>query len=186
MTDESLLKAPDDPLRRDVDALNFQVEKSMRYHKRMEGFYGWARAFFVFAFILCSSAAAAKWLEWLPLLGFAAIAFAAANHAWNPAGRERNHKDLHKRFNRLAIDIRGTHWTTELFNTWAVERLAIEEDEPLVFKALEADCDNEVRYAWDRTEEVVEIGRWSKFTMYFLRHSKKQYELTRLPKEQSS
>ena len=172
MTDESLLKAPDDPLPRKVDALDFQVEKSMRYHKRMEGFYGWARACFVFVFILCSSAAAA---EWLPALGFVAIAFAAANYAWNPAGRERDHKDLHKRFNRLAINIRGTPWTTDLFNTWELERLAIEEDEPLVFKALEADCDNEVRYAWDRTDKLVSIGKWSKFTMYIFRHSKQYY-----------
>ena len=138
----------------------------------MVGFYGWARTLFVFVIIVGSSAAAAKWA---PALGFAAAAFAAANFAWNPSGRERDHKDLHRRFNRLAAKIRETSCTRELLNAWELAWLAIEGDEPLVFKALEADCDNEFRYAWDRTDKLVGIGLWSKFTMYLLRHSKQHY-----------
>jgi len=73
------------------------------------------------------------------------------------------------------VRIRSGEWTQENHIIWEAERLKIEKDELPIFYALEADCDNQVRRAWGRTKKMVEIDWWSRFTMFVLKHSPRQF-----------
>lgn len=79
---------------------------------------------------------------------------------------------LFRRFSDLAIEIRTrTHEAVPpALAEWTERRLSIESDEPPIFYALEADCDNQVRRAWGRDEKLVQIGKWARLTMNWLRH----------------
>ena len=70
---------------------------------------------------------------------------------WKPSHRSRDHELLFRRFSNLAIGIRTTDPSEKSYLKWIRDRLLIEADEPPVYYALEADCDNEVRRGGDET-----------------------------------
>ena len=163
--------------RREVDALMFQVDKSMRYHQRFRGFYDTFHRAFMFVIIAAGGGAALKFSATPPeYVGVGVALVAALNLVWAPSHRARDHHLLHGRFAALLIQIRSGEWTEENRVRWDAERHKIEKDEPPIFYALEADCDNQVRRAWGRTKSMVEIGWWSRRTMYFLRHAPRQFD----------
>ena len=160
-----------------IDELAFQVDKSMRYHQRMRGFYDTAHRIFMFLIILTGGGA----LSEKPQYAVAAAAIIAAiNLVWAPSHRARDHHLLHGRFSDLMTAIHTSEWTKENLSNWTSARLKIEKDEPPIFYALEADCDNEVRRAWGRTKKMVRIHFWHKRTMFFLRYRPDQF----LPNEE--
>ncbi len=156
-------------LKLQIDSLNFQVEKSLRYHQRRRGFYDGLHRFSMFAIILLGGGAV---IDKPQIFGTLASAFAAVNLVWNVSHRARDHEMLFRRFSDLAIEIRtSAHDATEAnFADWTERRLAIESDEPPIFYALEADCDNQVRRGWGRDKKLVQIGKWARLTMNWLRH----------------
>ena len=95
---------------------------------------------------------------------------------------------LFRRFSDLAIDIRTTETTDKAaaLADWTKKRISIESDEPPTYWALEADCDNEVRRAWGRDEELISIGWWSRLTMNWLKHAQSDYTLVRNQKPTAS
>ena len=151
-----------------IDDLMFQIDKSIRYHHRMRGFYSTAHRFFMFLVIMTISGVLSDTTAQFALI--AASVIAAADLVWNPSHRARDHHILHARFSDLMIDVRTNQWDKEKFNLWEERRIRIEKDEPPIFYALEADCDNEVRRAWGRTENMVHISLWKQWTMFVLRH----------------
>ena len=123
----------------------------------------------MFAIILLGGGAAIDKPE---VFGILASAFAAVNLVWGLSHRARDHEMLFRRFSDLAIEIRTQAREAEPadFAGWIKRRLAIESDEPPIFYALEADCDNQVRRAWGRDKNLVPISGWAKLSMYWLRH----------------
>lgn len=150
-----------------IDKLGFQVEKSMRYHQRIRGHYDTWNKVFMFVIIILGSGAIS---DRPSLFVMAAAIIAAANLVWSPSHRARDHEILFRRFSDLAILIRSSDRTATNLQAWIKQRIMIESDEPPIFYALEADCDNQVRRAWGRVGELVRIGWWRRQTMYWLRH----------------
>ena len=108
--------------------------------------------------------------------GMAAI-FAAIDLVWSLSLRARDHELLFRRFSELAITIRTTQSATEnLYAKWIRKRIEIEKEEPAIFWALEADCDNEVRLAWGRDKELVNINWWCRKTMNWLHHAERSFD----------
>ena len=163
----------DDELALKVDGLDFGVEKSKRYHQRRRGFYDTIHKILMFFIIVSGSAAFAELS-----LNFAAVAtaIAALELVLTPALLARKHEMLFRDFSDLAIDIRAKKPNERAYRALHERRLVLEKDEPPVFHALEAHCDNEVRRAWERDKEIIEIGRWSWLTMYVLKHDKTVYD----------
>ena len=76
----------------EVDALTFQVDKSMRYHQRFRGFYDTANRLFMFLIIVAGGGAALKADVAAPeVVGFAVAVIAALNLVWAPSHRARDH-----------------------------------------------------------------------------------------------
>ena len=73
------------------------------------------------------------------------------------------------------VQIQTGEQTRENYDRWVAERYEIENDEPPIFYALEADCDNQVRRAWGRKKKMVEIDWWSRRTMFLLRHTPRKF-----------
>ena len=156
-----------------VGDLDFGVEKSMRYHQRRRGFYDFFHKTFMFLIVVAGSAAFSG------LSGmFAAVAavLASIDLVWGLSHRARDHEVLFRRFSDLAIRIRTEEQTEASYRVWMGERVSIEKDEPPIYWALEADCDNEVRRARSKDAELVKIGWWCRKTMYFIRHAERTFK----------
>ena len=144
----------------------------MRYHQRRRGFFDSGHKIAMFLIIAFGSAAFADITIYFAGL---AAAVAAGNLVWNPSHRARDHEILFRRFSDLATRVRTSEPTHANFNGWLGERITIETEEPPIYKALEADCDNEVRRAWGRDSQPVQIGWWARVTMNLLRHDQKSF-----------
>ena len=169
-------------LKKQVRDLDFGVEKSMRYHSRMAGRYEVIHKISMFLTIAAGSAAFADFLRENSMwFGAAAAFFAAYNLVYSPGLNASLHRRLHDKFSDLAIEIRTSKEPQENYNSWIACRLRIEQGEPAIFWALEADCDNEVRRAWKQDRELAVIGWWSRTTMYIFRHAKKFFPLEANP-----
>lgn len=165
-------------LKESIDALDFAVEKSMRYHQRRRGHYDFVHKFILFLTILSGSAAFGDLFQLSEYFGAAAALCAAIDLVWGLSHRARDHELLFRRFSELAIAIRSMNEPTDDdLAVWTKKRIEIESDEPPVFCALEADCDNEVRRAKGRTNELAAIDLWGRVTMNWLKHSQKAFEL---------
>ena len=174
------MKTPNEPLQDQVSALDFAVEKSMRYHQRRRGFYDRTHKATMFLVVLAGSAAFSGigGFAWDYFAGFAAV-LAAFDLVWNPSHRARDHEMLFRQFSALAITIRtASRPDQSAYEKWIQERIQIETNEPPVYWALEADCDNEVRRARGKDSELVNIDWISRWTMNLLRHERAQYPMT--------
>ncbi len=146
----------------------------MRYHQRRRGFYDFFHKAFMFLIVVAGSSATFSGLSGV----FAVIAavLAAIDLVWGLSHRARDHEMLFRRFSDLAIKIRTEEQTEASYREWMGERVSIEKDEPPIYWALEADCDNEVRRARGKDTELARIGWWCRKTMYFIRHAEKVFK----------
>ena len=164
-------------LENDIFQLNFAVEKSMRYHQRRRGWYDALHKTSMLVIIICGSAVnLLDSPQWMGYLGVAVAAFAALDLVFGLSHRARDHEMLFRRFSDLAMKVRAvaSEPSQQDYAEWQRERVDIEKDEPPIYVALDADCDNEVRRAWDKGP-LVNVDRWSKFTMHLLRQEKKTW-----------
>ena len=145
----------------------------------MRGHYDMAYKFMVFLIIAGGSAAFAEVVGWSHYLGAAIALVAVAELVWGVSRRTRDHEILHRRFSDLATSIRPKPRTDEAYADWVSARIAIESDEPPIYWAVEADCDNEVRRAWGRDQELAQIGWWPRLTMHLQRHANRSFHATR-------
>ena len=112
----------------------------------------------------------------IPILVLFITVVGALNLVWDPSHRARDHEMLFQHFSKLAITIRTANDPDESsYKAWIRERINIETNEPPIFWALEADCDNEVRRAWGKDEKMVKIDRCSRWTMNLLRHEQSDF-----------
>ena len=95
---------------------------------------------------------------------------------WKPSHLSRDHELLFRRFSNLATGIQTTDPSEKSYLILIRDCLLIEADEPPVYYALVADCDNEVRRAWGRDKDLVHIGFWYRLTMNLLRHAETEFK----------
>ena len=176
---------PDDELKsKKIKDLDFGVEKSMRYHQRRRGHYEVCHKIIMFFTIICGSAAFANFAELSMYFGAAAAILPAIDLVCGLSIQAKNHEILFRRFSQLAISIRTTgSQTEELLAKWIRERINIETDEPPMYCALEADCDNEVRRALGKDKKLAHIGLYHWLTMNYLRHPWTVFKIIHQPKE---
>ncbi|MYH56520.1 MAG: hypothetical protein F4145_00565 [Boseongicola sp. SB0675_bin_26] len=174
-------------LEQSVKRLDFAVEKSMRYHQRRRGHYDLMHKWLLFGTILSGSAAFGGRILEPGYFGAAAAVFAAFDLVWSLSHRARDHEMLFRRFSDLAIAIRSTSQPTQDHLTdWIKARITIESDEPPMYCALEADCDNEVRRARGQSKEFAHIGLFHRATMNWIRHAQVAFSPKPNPKEPRS
>lgn len=149
-----------------VDALLFQIEKSMRYHQRRRGFYDLGYRVLMLTIIVSGSLAAVN--EWKQI-GLGAV-IAAISLVWSPAYKARSHEMLFRRFADLSIEMQSKNGTASNYRKWKNKRIEIEADELPIYYALEADCDNQVRRALGRDRTLLKIAWWRRLTMSIWRH----------------
>ena len=170
---------PTTDISRKFDALAYQVDKSMRYHQRMRGWYDTCNRLVLFLIIAAGGGSVIA--DPQPLV-FGASVLAALNLVWAPSHKARDHHLLHGRFSDLMIRMQEgkaevlEQERPDILDEWCAIRVRIEKDELPIFYALEADCDNDMRRALGRTQQMVPITGWHKVTMYFLRHRPEQFQ----------
>jgi hypothetical protein len=153
-----------------LDRLSYAVDKSLRYHQRRRGFFDATHSFVMFGVLICGSAAFAG--AWPAFAGAVAAILGALDLVFQFSHKARDHQLLFQRFSNLNVDLR-TLKSTDIIGLENAEkqRLKIEADEPPVYWALDADCDNEVCVAWgrDKTAGVVELTKLQRMLMNFFR-----------------
>jgi hypothetical protein len=179
-------------LERKIDALNFGIEKSLRYHQRRRAFYEGGHRWAMFGVIILGSAAFGTIQgllgTWSPIISsFAALlaaVLAAADLVFDLSTRARDHLLLHRSYSDLASDIRTKQEPTQdAYQSWLDRRIKIEAEEPPIYWALEASCDNEVTSAWDRDKKhgLVPLTRWQRLMMNFLTFHKVEFAAREIP-----
>jgi hypothetical protein len=140
--------------------LDFGIEKSIRYHQRRQAHYARLHQAFVFLIIISGSAAFTQVLppDWL---GAAAAALAIWDLVARYSDKARDHAVLQKRYTDIAADMRtASAPTEEQIGQWERRRIEIETEEPKIMQALEAWCDNEVRFARGLENQGIVSLKW--------------------------
>ncbi len=169
-----------------IEDLDFAVEKSMRYHQRRRAFHDFFHRLFMFVIVVAGSTAfstvSLNMGDVSKISAAITVALAAIDLVWGLSHRARDHEILFRRFSDLAIKIRTGELCEDTYKEWLKERITIESDEPPIYWALEADCDNEVRRAWGMNEEIIKIGWWYRRTMNLIRYAEKHFESAAISK----
>ena len=167
---------PRSDVEKKVDKLLFGVDKSIRYHQRRRGFYDTLHKIVMFSVIIGGSSVVAFFVSDSDsnlggYIGSAVAIFATLDLVFNLSHRARDHEMLYRRFGQLSACIQTSEHNPESYTVWLKERIDIEADEPPLYYALEADCDNETRRAWGRDKKLVTIKRWARWTMNLYPHA---------------
>jgi hypothetical protein len=135
---------------KDVDALSFEVERSARYHQRRRAHFERLHRWVMLGVIISGSAAFADWNP--ASAGLIATLLGALDLVVGFGTKARDHQVLYQRFADLGRRIqRADEPGPAEVKAWQDEKLAIDAEEPPIYRALEADCYNEVCRAWGRT-----------------------------------
>ncbi|MCY4304580.1 MAG: hypothetical protein OXC62_07375 [Aestuariivita sp.] len=166
--------------------LRFGIEKSIRYHTRMHGWYDTVNKIMILLTVVFGSSSVVNLViisEGMSTayLGGVAAFIAALSLVYAPATKASTHQELRNRFSDLAIDM-DTNCENDDLNKWQEKRLRIEQSEFPVYCAVEADSDNEVRRAWGLDEELARISFFQRLTMYVWRYEQSPFT----PKENSN
>lgn len=126
--------------------LLFDVRRSIRYHDRRRAFFQRMHqitgvlTILLAGGVLFELAGTGETSLWLKLLGLIAAVFSAVDIIIGYARQANRHADLRKRFCVLEIAV---NTGGKPVSDYANDRLAIEQDEPPVYRALDLLCQNE-------------------------------------------
>ena len=144
--------------------MDFEVEKSLRYHQRRRAhFERWHRRI-MFMVILSGSVTIATVDPWLA--GLVTAILGAIGLVFDLSSKARDHALLHRRFTELAMRVRSCEAPTEAdAAAWQNDVLAIETEEPPIYWALEADCYNEVLHTRGMNSADVRTLGWPEWLL---------------------
>lgn len=147
----------------------FGVRRSIRYHDRRRTFFERlhrltsALTVLMAGSVLYDLGRAGETAPWLTALALAAAGLAALDMVVGYAARAGQHRDLKTRFVDLEISMLQTPAAA-----WAAHqaaRLAIERDEPPVYRALDLLCHNELARAEGcAAEHMARVPFWQRWT----------------------
>lgn len=158
-----------------LDNVDFAVDKSMRYHQRRRNFFEWLHKGVMFFVIVFGSAAFASLLGWSRFFGALTAVLGAADLVFNFSHRARDHEILYRRFSELASDMKKEQKPSEdQIIQFQRRRIAIEADEPPIYRALEASCDNEATIArgWEKDNGLILLSFTQRTFMNFFTFEK--------------
>ncbi|MDA8002316.1 MAG: hypothetical protein MPL62_13635 [Alphaproteobacteria bacterium] len=132
-------------------------ERSMRYHHARERFFDGAHSFIQFLLFASSSTGGGVLLlgefsaESVSAVALGAVSLLALlSLVWNPSNKGKLHRSLYRKFTRLLGEVYANEnpdnaaraeWTRTIHELYA--------QEPPVFRALHAHCDNQIVIALD-------------------------------------
>lgn len=156
--------------------LLFDVRRSMRYHDRRRAFFErMHRVTNVLTVLMAGSVLfelgrAGETAAWLMLLGVAAALLAALDMVVGYGARAALHGDLKRRFAELEIAMARGGLEPQQWAEHEITRLAIERDEPPVYRALDLLCHNE-QLAAEGVQDAkhrATLSWWQRNTSQFL------------------
>lgn len=174
--EDARLSSDDPPWLDRLEDLRFGVEKSIRYHQRRRGHYEfWNRATKL-GVILAGSAAVGSIHP--KVAGGIAAVLGALSLVFDLGNKARDHHDLCRRFSNLLAEVLGKDRpSVQDFDAWRKQRLQIEADEPPVYWVVEAECYNEILYAWGRPRErSLYVSLWRRMMKHFCRFESAEFK----------
>lgn len=164
----------------DQYGLLFDIRRSVRYHDRRRAFYEQLHhvtslmTILMAGSVLFDLAKDGKTAGWMIGLSGVAALLAAADMVLGYSRRATLHTDLRKRFADLEIEMLKGDAAPETWQTYRLERLLIEKDEPAIYKVLDALCRNELLIAQGfslqkNPEHFANIGCLQRWTCQILR-----------------
>lgn len=153
-------------------ALLFDVRRSIRYHDRRRAFFERLhRVTSVLTILMAGSVLydlgkAGETAGWLVALSAVAALLAAFDMVVGYSAWAARHQELKGRFAALEIDMLAGGLDAAAWQQHRLARLAIERDEPPVYRALDLLCHNELLVAEGvtRQDEFSRLGRWQRWT----------------------
>ncbi len=158
----------------DQYGLLFDVRRSMRYHDRRRAFFErMHRVTNVLTVLMAGSVLfelgrTGETAGWLILLSVAAALLAAFDMVVGYGARAALHRDLKRRFADLEIAMMRGGLDEEAWREHQIQRLAIERDEPPVYRALDLLCHNEQLAAEGSKEPPAKVSPWQRYTSQLL------------------
>lgn len=154
-------------------ALLFGVRRSVRYHDRRRAFFERLHRLTNVLTVLMAGSVLfdigrpGETAGWLMTLAAMAALLAALDMVVGYAARASQHRDLKGRFVDLEMAILGGDETPEVWTAHRLARLAIERDEPPIYRALDLLCHNEVLLAeGGKTADLVVLTKWQRWTRH--------------------
>ncbi len=153
-------------------ALQFDVQRSIRYHERRRAFFSMSNKLSEASAILFGSAAVVSLLkEWEVAVIVASIivtVLATLNLVFGTVAMSYKHADLGKRFIDLHRKMLTSQATEDQYLRLVDERLTIERDEPPIKRAVDLMCYNEMLYAggYDESNRV-DVPLFKQLTGHF-------------------
>ena len=149
------------------DNLLTDCERSMRYHQARARFFNTLHLFIQFIVFAIASASALRLIEsylaeqTIPLLWAAISLLALISLVYNPVEKASIHKSLYRSFTMLAGEIAATLAPDEAtLSEWTKRIHALYADEPPVYRALLAHCDNQITIALNADKGYFVDLRW--------------------------
>ncbi len=158
--------------------LLFDIRRSARYHERRRVFFEGLHRITSFLTILLAGgvlfelAGTGSPAKWLQCVSLGAGSMAAVDLIVGFAARATQHAGFRSRYVDLEIAMIGNGDSAEVWQAHRLARLAIERDEPPVYRALDLLCRNEMLQAEGfsrekQPEQFSRIGWWPQLTSHF-------------------
>jgi len=166
-------------------ALFFDVRRSIRYHDRRRAFFETlhrltgALTVLLAGSVLFDIARPGDNPAWLLALAAIAAVLSAFDLVAGYSSRANRHADLKRRFVALESGILAADADDATWQDLAAERLAIETDEPPIYRALDVLCHNELARA-EGISDTYRLPAWAALTAHLFHwpniaaHIKKQ------------
>ena len=152
--------------------IDFDIERTMRYHLHRRGFYDTCHKVLMFAVVLSISAVFTELGQgWETVAAIIATLAVACELVFAPSQKARDHESLFTEFSMLAIRIRTED--PENNKAWTAERIRIETREHPLYHALNVYCYNETCRAKGITnnDAMLKIPLWRRVTRNLFRHA---------------
>ena len=149
------------------DDLLTDCERSMRYHQARARFFNTLHLFIQFIVFAIATASVLRLIEsylaeqTIPVLWAVISVLALISLVYNPADKASLHKFLYRNFTMLAGEITATPDPDEVtLSKWIWNIHVLYADEPPVYRALLAHCDNQVIIALGADKGYFVDMRW--------------------------
>lgn len=152
--------------------LLFDVRRSVRYHDRRCAFFERMHqvtgglTVLLAGSVLFDIARPGDSPAWLLAVAAVAAVLAAWDIIVGYAGQAGRHRDLKARFVALEMRMFAGDDAAETWSDYQVERLAIEQDEPPIYRALDVLCHNELLRAERSDAPAAPLSDWQRFTCH--------------------
>jgi hypothetical protein len=156
------------------------VQHSIRYHDRRRAFFGgWHHLTLLLAVLVSGAVVFGGGSFLLPVFAVLSALFAILDAVIGFSDLKNLHANLRRRFADLEIDMLRTDVTAEAVRGHKKARLAIEIEEPPVYRALDLLCRNDLLVSKGLTRreypgDFTNLTAWQKWTCQFYRWDRLQ------------